>query len=112
MKFSVMGVSVVIGTDTFGLKEAESAARYAQDAAQARAVLGVVVGVLGYENTVAADVAQVVSLENELIEANKDQITAMKRQIATLEVSIADSNAHVASVRQVADLFTVASSGK
>ncbi len=112
MKMNILGLSITIGANTFGLKEAEGAARFAKDASQARAVLGVVVGVLGYENRVAADVAQVVSLENELMGANKDQIAAMKRQIATLEASIADSNAHVASVRQVADLFTVASSGK
>jgi len=96
----------------FGLKEAEAASAFTRNPDQAQAVMAVVVGVLGYENTVAADV-EAEATEQQLrvagfssqIENREEQIASLQAQITTLAVRIDESKAREAAVRTVGQIF-------
>lgn len=105
-----------IGTEpqmkSFGLRQAEGAMKFAKDPAQVGAVLGVVVGVLGYQNTVAADVAAADDAERVNIGTNKadisateNDIKALRQRIAHLEAEVTASSARRAQLAEVAKLF-------
>lgn len=97
----------------FGLKEAKAAARYVGNSPDsARAIMGVVLGVLGYKNTVAEDVhalAEEMTRENESsavdIADNDAQIERLSAKNHDLQDGIAANEAEVADAHQVAALF-------
>lgn len=97
----------------FGLKEAEAAARYVSTADAARSVMAVVVGVLGYANTVADDLTDVVSkaatfndeANIDIDEANKE-IENLKETVKQLQVEINDRETRLAETKRIAALFT------
>lgn len=120
---AVVVVAVVLGRVTarkepkrFGLKEAEAAAAYVEGKGPgaASAVLGVVVGVLGYRSTVMDDVAK---LQGEMSVANEAAATNIqeeRREIANLEAKIRNLEADIAGNRRqaehaakIADLFSL-----
>ena len=120
MKFTIGGISVSNEKVTsaapepkiFGLRQAEAALRFVSDPAQVKGVLAVVVGVLGFKNTVAADVAAARSTAQERaaasqqdVVATRDRIAAMERYIADLENQIAGANARDTRLGEIAGLF-------
>lgn len=105
-----------IGTEpqmrSFGLRQAEGAMKFAKDPAQVGAVLGVVVGVLGYQNTVAADVAAAdedqrvnIGTSKSGISTAEKTIAALKQEIASLEGEIKVAADRRAQLAEVAKLF-------
>lgn len=96
----------------FGLPQAEGAMKFAKDPAQVGAVLGVVVGVLGYENAVAADVASAnadaqaqITASKADISTNEKEIAALKRHIIFLEGQVKMSTDRQAELAEIAKLF-------
>ena len=112
-------VALVVGHITastkkrFGLKEAKAAARYVGGSPDsARAIMGVVLGVLDYQNTVAEDVralAEEKSRENaastKSIEANEAEMARLEAESESLHGQIAANEAEVADAGQMAALF-------
>jgi len=96
----------------FGLKQAEGAMKFAKDQTQVGAVLGVIVGVLGYQNAVAVDVAAAnnaerveIGLNKEEISKNDTEIGALQRENAELQREIAASTARQGQLAEIAKLF-------
>lgn len=103
---------VTWGKQRFGLPQAEAAMKFAKDAGQVGAVLGTVVGVLGYENAVAADVAEAnTAIRVNIAESKVDiatsesEINVLRRRIALLEGQIDTSTRRQAQLAEVAKLF-------
>lgn len=121
--FTLMFVGVVsnkLKPKRFGLKEAEAAAQYlGNDPAAAKPVMGVVCGVLGYENKVGADLAALKAekdAENakrsEERKANLVEIGRLEAEIEKVKAAndelgeqIDNANALVADKAEVAALF-------
>src|SRR3989338_6349668 len=83
----------------FGLAEAEAAMRFVSTPDHVRPVLGVVVGILGYENRVADDVmAEASGIDGANTErqaradAHNESTAELKAKIAHLERAIRNSN--------------------
>ena len=98
----------------FGLEQAEAAMAYVGSAGPAavKAVLGVVVGVLGFENAVATDAATVASdlaegrrWSETKVDANLAEISVLEAKIAGLRSGIASNDARAEAVRKIADAF-------
>jgi hypothetical protein len=93
----------------FGLKEAEAAASYlGHDTAAAKPVLGVVCGVLGYENKVAEDVAafkekvEVLNADRAgKVKANLAKIDGLKAEIKAVEGENAILASNTATAKMV-----------
>lgn len=97
----------------FGLKEAEAAAQYISTADAAQPVMAVIVGVLGYENTVAGDLTEVAAFVATLNVKARDkvdhanwEISDLKREIDQLQAQINAREAELTEKRLVAALFT------
>lgn len=87
----VVGRTYCVGKKRFGLKEAEAAMQYiGRDSGAARPVMGVVLGVLQYENAVAKDVAELATKLNDDNDEATEKIDANRRQISELEAANAD----------------------
>lgn len=98
---------------TFGLAQAQAAMQYITDQTQARTVLGVIVGVLGYQNTVTQDVSESVQAQeaaktrrSETIIGNEQLIEELKAQIRGLRVHNSASDEEVAQLQRLAELFS------
>ena len=78
---------------TFGLEEARAARKFIQTSEQAKAVKAVVLGVLGYEDTVAEEVDIEAYELKEAKDANINRIISFKDKIRDLEAYIADIRA-------------------
>ncbi|OGY98694.1 MAG: hypothetical protein A3E09_00460 [Candidatus Liptonbacteria bacterium RIFCSPHIGHO2_12_FULL_60_13] len=110
---AIVGRATANARKRFGLNEAKAAARYVGDnPSSAQAIMGVVLGVLGYENTVAEDVralAEEKSRENaasaKSIESNEAEIGRLNDENRDLHVAIAANEAEVADAGQMAALF-------
>ena len=110
---AIVGRATANARKRFGLNEAKAAARYVGDnPSSAQAIMGVVLGVLGYENTVAEDVralAEEKSRENaasaKSIETNEAEIERLMHDSVGLHAEITANEAEVAGAEQVADLF-------
>ncbi len=111
---AVLGALLTRTSKRFGLKEAESAQGYIGDSREsANAVMGVVVGVLGYENRVSEDVdAALAELDKEAHEREQaektyeEQIRALEAQIEALKVQADTDTARVTEIRATAKLFS------
>lgn len=90
----------------FGLAQAEAAMRFASDSSQTAAVRGVVVGVLGYEDTVAADAKKEDELCAGEIVRRDESIKSLRNEIAHHEHAIAANQGRREVVGRVAGLFT------
>ena len=96
----------------FGLGEAEAARQFVTEPGQARAVKGVVVGVLGYEDMLAAEVATTRNMlqvrndgHREDIGSHEDEIATLNAAITGLRDQIADGENRMADVEAVGQLF-------
>ena len=104
----------------FGLKEAEAAAKYINgDPAAAKPVMGVVIGVLGFENKVDEDLQKLMNEKDadnakrtEELRANTNEIGRLLAEIekvraanVELDNQMADAVALVADKAKVAELF-------
>ena len=98
----------------FGLNEAEAALSYVKTggAVVAQSILGVVVGVLGYENTVADDVkeetgnlAAASQNRNAKMSANEEKIRALRAEIDRLRTANGSDDARTARLREIAEIF-------
>lgn len=98
----------------FGLNQAEAALKYVQagGAVVAQSILGVVVGVLGYENAVAEDVEEEVNnlavateRRNGKASANEDKIAALNAEIERLLAASDNANKRTAQLREIAEVF-------
>lgn len=116
------GVAYVVGlmrrpepvseSRTFGLEEARAARSFIQTPEQAKAVKAVVVGVLGYEDTVAEEAEDEAE---ELLQSKgsnerrsgvfQDDITALRAKIAALEAANVSIDTHRADLAALKDLF-------
>ena len=99
----------------FGLAEAEAALAYVGNAGPGavRAVLGVVVGVLQFENAVADDAAQEVadlSADSDRwkmkVTDNQVTIDALRAKIVCLEAAMVSNDKRAEAVRKVAEAFS------
>ncbi len=113
----VVGLVMAVAMRTnkrFGLKEAEGAQKYTGgNAESAKAVLGVVVGVLGYENRVSEDVnAALAELDKEAHEREEaektceEQIRVLEAQIEALRATATSDNERGSEIRATAKLFS------
>ncbi|MDO8522880.1 MAG: hypothetical protein Q7S12_01160 [bacterium] len=97
----------------FGLAEAEAAMRFTGDNPEtAKAVKGVVVGVLGFQDGVADDVSARVTEDDEASAKRGEDVSNAQAEIAALEAQIADLQeadeeglARTKHVRSVGKLF-------
>ncbi len=112
MRITFCGFTITNQPARFGLEQAKAAMRFAREPGQAKAVLGTVMGVLGYENAIAADVAEARAAEaasieecNRDAEVANDRIAHLRRQIAMLEEQITCSQLRNAKLERVAELF-------
>lgn len=73
-----IGLTKVAGASRrrFGLKEAEAAAQYIDRADAAQSVMAVVVGVLGYQNTVADDLESAEKDASALDDSDRSSIAS------------------------------------
>ena len=98
----------------FGLTEAEAAQKYTGgNAESAKAVLGVVVGVLGYENRVSEDAsAALAGLDKEAHEREEaektceEQIRVLEAQINALRTAATGDRERGFEIRATAKLFS------
>jgi len=99
----------------FGLDQAEAAMKYVGSAGPSavKAVLGVVVGVLGFENAVASDVKGVIDeLDRDMtrygdhIEGAQNEIEALKARIVELQRYVATNQEEVARVMAIGEAFS------
>lgn len=99
MKITILGVTILINEKKrFGLAEAKAALRFASEPSQVKAILGVVVGVLGFENAVAADVAEASTEVQKDTKATRRDIAESMGQIKALEFRIANQQDKVAEL--------------
>jgi len=80
----------------FGLVEAERARTYLGEPGQAQAVIGVVCGVLGYENAIATDVVAAASAQQVRIDGGKNTIGRFTEEIENLKSDIARERERIA----------------
>lgn len=97
----------------FGLVEAERAMAWITSADQAKAVFGVVVGVLGFEDKVAADIEQVKSdlavdraRSEGQIASRRESIARMSTEIGELQGSVEATNARSTQLDGVGAIFS------
>ncbi|MCR4333870.1 MAG: hypothetical protein NUV60_02555 [Patescibacteria group bacterium] len=121
MKVTLLGITISNEPEVkrFGLTQAEGAMQFAKEPAQIQSVLGVVVGVLGYENTVAADVAATTADVQTSVQTGEAGIAKNEREIAKLQRRIAELQEQVAAMKgrktelaDIAKLFAVQPTGK
>jgi len=114
MKITFFGLTISNENEPkrFGLTEAEAAMRFASEPGQVKAVVATVVGVLGFEDTIATDVAQATSeaqahidSDGRSIETHEEQIVKLNRQIANLKGWVATSTGRQVELRRIAKLF-------
>ena len=98
----------------FGLDEADAALSYvrASETAVTQAVMAVVVGVLGYYNAVAEDVAEetnslaaVKARRDAKASDDEDKIEALRAEIALLRAANASADQRVAALHEIAEIF-------
>lgn len=98
----------------FGLNEAEAALKYVKTggAVVAQSILGVVVGVLGYQNTVADDVQEEVGnldaateRRSAKVSDNEDKIAALHAEIDRLVAATARADERIEQLRGIAEIF-------
>lgn len=96
----------------FGLVEAQRALPWIKTPEQAQAVFGVVVGVLGFEDGVAADIVSAQAELDRDIAGSQERIARNERQIASLTTanqehaaSIRSANAHKTELGSLGALF-------
>lgn len=100
---------------TFSLQKAIATAKFAKTPEQASTVLGVVVGVLGLESTVASDATKL-RLEEAQFQAEsvtektkrEHEIERLRLVIACLETASAESERRVTQATEVEALFAAA----
>jgi len=97
----------------FGLAQAEAAMRYITKKEQAKTAMGVVIGVLGYENAVKTDVTDATAeltrknaSRGEEIASNEDTITNLYRRIAGLKLNQEAAATHMAELAKIAEIFS------
>ena len=81
----------------FGLEQAKAADEYVTDDSQRRAVKGVLLGVLGYENQVAEDVDQETAALAENGDCRNTQVENYQKTIADLQEEIEDLKEQIAA---------------
>ncbi len=97
----------------FDLAKAIATSKFASTPEQVGAVMGVVVGVLGLENTVASDAAKLRVNEDSLQAQNAEEkreteveIARLRLAIADLETSTVGSQGRVTEANEVEALFS------
>ncbi|MDO8407664.1 MAG: hypothetical protein Q7S95_00295 [bacterium] len=114
MRFRIFGLSITNANEKnrFGLVQAEAAMQFVREPSQIKSVNAVVCGVLGYENTVAADVAQAtlevvadIANDGDGVVANQERIAELEHRIAILQAQVKRSSNRQAELQQIAELF-------
>lgn len=112
----VVGGLVLTPTKRFGLKEARAALGYVRGDGGgpqvAKAILGVVVGVLNYQNTVAGDVkAETTQLtdyssrRSSEIADDRQIIVDLQAKIGQLQAANTKANKQAEELHEIADVF-------
>ena len=87
--------SVKVEPKVFGLAEATAAKNFLTDRSQAKTVLSVIVGVLGYTNNLASEIGQKIKSAENYVAGKNEQVASLQEELAEIEASIKEKEAEI-----------------